>query len=98
MGKPTKRRIQNSRLTPKGTKPKSSDPVSISSSIAGRKNTGLPSPWWVPTLLFGFLILGAVVIILNYVGYVPGGNANNIYLLVGLGFILAGLITATQLR
>jgi hypothetical protein len=55
-----------------------------------------PSPWWVPALMFGLLIIGALVIILNYAGVF--GDADNIRLVVGLGFILGGIITATQLR
>ena len=45
--------------------------------------------------MFTFLGLGVVVIIANYLGLVPG-DTNNWYLLVGLGLILAGIITATQ--
>jgi hypothetical protein len=39
--------------------------------------------------------LGAVVIFLNYLGLMPG-DTNNWYLLLGLGLILAGIMTATQ--
>jgi hypothetical protein len=53
------------------------------------------SPTWVPVLMFVFLGLGALVIVLNYVGLLPGATSNW-YLLVGLGFILAGIITATN--
>jgi len=55
-----------------------------------------PSPWWVPTLMFGFLIIGALVIMLNYSGVF--GDPENIRLIIGLAFILAGIITATQYR
>ncbi len=55
-----------------------------------------PSPWWVPALMFGLLAVGALIIILNYAGVF--GDADNIRLVVGLGFILGGIITATQLR
>lgn len=95
MGKPPKRRIESSRLTPKGTTPKAEEDRSVSSRSGQNRP---PSPWWVAVLLFGFLGLGALIIILNYLGFVPGGDASNVYLLVGLGFILAGMITATQLR
>lgn len=56
----------------------------------------LPSPWWVPALMFGFLIVGALVIMLNYMG--AFGDAENYRLIIGLGLILAGIITATQYR
>lgn len=55
-----------------------------------------PSPWWVPTLMFGLLIVGALVIMLNYMGVF--GNAANIRLVIGLAFILGGIVTATQYR
>lgn len=56
----------------------------------------LPSPWWVPAIMFGLLVIGALIIMLNYMG--TFGDPANWRLLVGLGFILGGIITATQLR
>ena len=53
------------------------------------------SPRWVPVLMFTFLGIGTLVIFLNYLGLLPGATDNK-YLLVGLGSILAGIITATQ--
>jgi hypothetical protein len=55
-----------------------------------------PSRLWVPVLMFAMLGIGALLIILNYVGAL--GGVNNVWLVVGLGFILAGIITATQYR
>ena len=55
------------------------------------------SPWWVPVLMFTLLGLGLVVIFLNYLGVLPGDTKNS-YLLVGLAFILGGIMTATQYR
>jgi hypothetical protein len=55
------------------------------------------SPRWVPVLLLACLILGVVVVIINYLGVLPGG-ASNWYLLLGLGLIAAGFVTATQYR
>jgi hypothetical protein len=57
----------------------------------------LPSPMWVPILMFTLFGLGMLSIFLNYVGLLPGATSNW-YLLLGLGFILAGIITATQYR
>ncbi|MGQ0742935.1 MAG: cell division protein CrgA [Acidimicrobiales bacterium] len=57
-----------------------------------------PSPTWVPVLMFSFLGLGMVTIIANYVDLLPGDGPSNIYLLVGLGLITAGFITATRYR
>jgi len=48
-------------------------------------------------LMFVFWGLGMLVIFLSYLSVLPGGSSNW-YLLVGLGLILAGIITATQYR
>jgi hypothetical protein len=55
------------------------------------------SPRWVAVLMFTLLIVGMVLIVVNYLGVLPGG-ASNWYLLVGLGFITTGFITATRVR
>ncbi len=55
------------------------------------------SPTWVPVLMFVLLGLGALVILLYYVGFVPGGR-NNWYLFSGLASVLGGLFTATKYR
>ena len=55
------------------------------------------SPTWVPVLMFTLLGLGIIVILTNYLGLLPGG-AKNAYLLVGLGLITGGFITATRYR
>jgi hypothetical protein len=56
-----------------------------------------PSPVWVPVLLFGLLIVGALLIMLNYMQLLPG-SPKNLYLLLGLGGILGGIMVATQYR
>jgi Cell division protein CrgA len=57
-----------------------------------------PSPTWVPVLMFALWIIGALVIMLNYIQQILPGVPNNWYLIVGLGLILAGLFVATQYR
>ena len=47
--------------------------------------------------VFALLGSGLVVIFCNYLGVLPGGTKNT-YLLVGLGSILGGIMTATQYR
>lgn len=61
-----------------------------------RAQMNLPSPTWVPVLMFALLIVGALVIILNYMGVF--GDPSNVRLIIGLVFILGGIITATQYR
>jgi hypothetical protein len=41
--------------------------------------------------------LGVATIVINYLGLLPGG-ASNVNLFIGLGFITAGFILATQYR
>lgn len=55
-----------------------------------------PSPWWVPAIMFGLIIIGGLVIMLNYMGVF--GDPDNIRLVIGLTLILGGIITATQYR
>ncbi|MBA3302470.1 MAG: cell division protein CrgA [Acidimicrobiia bacterium] len=55
------------------------------------------SPPWVPALMFGLIGIGVLVIIVNYLGVLPGGSDNR-YLLGGLAAITAGFVTATQYR
>ena len=55
------------------------------------------SPRWVPVLMLTCLIAGVIVIVINYLGVLPGG-ASNWYLLLGLGLIAAGFVIATQYR
>lgn len=92
------------RVTPKGTRPRitSSRPGGGVPPPSGRYTPPIPreakvSPRWVPVLMFTLLGLGTLVIFLNYLGLLPGGT-DNLYLFVGLGFILGGIITATQYR
>jgi hypothetical protein len=53
------------------------------------------SPAFVPIIMGVLLAGGAALIIVNYLNLLPGG-AKNEYLLVGLGMITAGFVTATQ--
>lgn len=56
------------------------------------------SPLWVPVAMFTCLGLGVVVIMLNYLGLLPGGEAQNSDLLLGLGLLIAGFVLSTQYR
>lgn len=93
MSKPTKRRVSGGRVTAKGTHPDGYTPDRMSHT---GYNTQLPSPMWVAVLMFGLLGLGVATILVNYVGVL--WDTSNPILLLGLGFILAGIITATQYR
>ena len=85
-----KSKYQSGRVTPKG------GPVGSRSGTPGAGAAG-SSPTWVPVLMFSLLGIGVLIIFFNYVGWMPGGTSNG-FLLLGLGSILAGIITATQYR
>ena len=53
---------------------------------------------WVPWLMGIFLILGLLVIVLNYIDQLLPGAPSNWYLLGGLVSITLGFMTATQLK
>jgi hypothetical protein len=105
------KRKGGSRVTPKGTKPgapvRASTPGTTrsphrASEASSRYTPPLPrsvkqSPPWVPVLMFALLVVGAVMIVLNYLELLPGA-ATNWYLLGGLAFILGGIVVATQYR
>ncbi len=93
--KPVKRRVPAGRVTPKGTRPGDDRAGASSRYTPPVPQSVKVSPIWVPILMFTFLGLGAAVIFCNYLGLVPG-DTSNVYLLVGLGLILAGIITATN--
>jgi len=94
MSSPKKRRVQGGRVTAKGTQPNTSKP----SVETVRDISDEPSPPWVTWVLFGLLLVGMIIIFLNYTKLVPGGETNNGFTLLGLAFILGGIITATRLR
>jgi hypothetical protein len=88
---PSRKRVtpKGGRVTPKGGPPPS-----------GRYTPPIPkeqkvSPPWVPAIMFTCLLVGMTIIIVNYTGVLPGGTKNG-YLILGLGLITGGFITATQ--
>lgn len=91
--KPAKRRVSGGRITPKGTRPDGYTPDTVSHT---GQDSMRPSPRWVPVLMFGLLGAGIATILINYVG--SFWDTSNPVLLLGLGMILAGIVTATQYR
>ena len=104
MAKPTKRRVSGASGSGRVTPKRGSAPAHPQAS--GRYTPPVPremkvSPWWVPALMGAFLVLGTAVILLNYVGLLPSwgflpDDTSNVWLLVGLGLILVGIVVATQ--
>jgi hypothetical protein len=105
---PAKRRVQSTgggRVTPKGGHAAHGHGKSAPAASA-RYTPPIPkeqkvSPWWVPATMFALLGIGTMIILLNYVellptwGFLPDGTSN-VWLLVGLVLILAGIMVATQ--
>jgi hypothetical protein len=56
------------------------------------------SPLWVPVAMFTFLGCGLVVIVANYLGLLPGGEAQNSSLILGLILLVAGFVLSTRYR
>ncbi len=111
MAKPAKRRVEGSGSTTtesSGTSGRSSKRVTTKadqrpSARYTPPRTGAakgPSPRWVPILMFGLWGVGLLVIVLNYMGVLPGSadGGNGWYLVAGLGAILGGIMVATQYR
>lgn len=94
---PPKRKVKGGRVTAKGGSSSAPRPDPSSRYTPPVPKEYKVSPWWVPALMFTLLGLGLVVIFLNYLGVLPGDTKNS-YLLVGLAFILGGIMTATQYR
>ena len=91
-------------MTPKGGKPagamaKEAPHHEAHADASSRYTPPTPrefyeSPKWVPILMFSLIGLGVISIMLRYI--VPAWNYTNIPVVVGLGFMLGGLFTATK--
>lgn len=103
---PPKRKTVGGRTTEKGTKPgdapvrrvpQTDELGSVSASSRytppSAQSAQRPLPW-VPYLMVALLVLGMVVIMLRNLVF----SDNNWMTLVGMGFILGGLFTATKWR
>lgn len=109
MAKPTKRKVpagsavSTGRITPKGgpvpraSAGRTSPAASGSGRFTARNEAARyqPSGRWVPITVFTFLGLGLLTIVVNYM---RDDAASNWIIFLGLGFILAGIMTATQWR
>lgn len=88
------------RVTPKGGHKKAVPTNEAGVQASSRYTPPVPefkkhSAPWVPYVMFALLGLGALIILLYYVGAVPGGRSNW-YLALGLSGVLGGLYTATK--
>ncbi|MEI6403066.1 MAG: cell division protein CrgA [Actinomycetota bacterium] len=98
---PPPKRTTSGRVTPKGTTPGSRPAPSPEHhpSASSRYTPPTPastheSPRWVPILMAVLIGLGALTILLRYIVWTD----SNLPVLIGLGFLLGGLYTATKWR
>jgi hypothetical protein len=63
-----------------------------------KPKTSKHSALWVPSVMFTSLGAGLAVLVGNYLELLPGGEAQNSYLFVGLGLLIAGFAMSTQYR
>ncbi len=110
---PPKRKT-GGRVTPKGTKPgtaaaapkvhrhRHDDDQAVEAS--SRYTPKVPqyekeSPRWWPVMMMSFFVIGGILILIKYLGWVPGGqNGSQWWIVGGLVSVLAGLFTATKWR
>ena len=83
------RRSKDAKSTPRPTSGRYTAP---------KPRTEKHSALWVPTTMFTCLAAGVAVIIANYLALLPGGDARNEYLFLGLGLMIAGFVLSTQYR
>jgi hypothetical protein len=94
---PGRRKTKPGRTTERKTKPGRTTERKTGRYTPPIPRTQKVSPRWVPVLMLACLIVGVIVVVINYLGVLPGG-ASNWYLLLGLGLIAAGFVIATQYR
>ncbi|GMQ93923.1 MAG: hypothetical protein BMS9Abin12_1405 [Acidimicrobiia bacterium] len=80
----------------KGRKKANKSPTPPSHKPAAIDEQG-PSPIWYVSLMFGLMAVGVIVILLNYIGLLPG-ETSNIPLLIGLTGIGIGFAMTMNYR
>jgi Cell division protein CrgA len=63
-----------------------------------KPKTARHSALWVPSVMFTCLGAGLVIIVGNYLEVLPGGKAQNSYLVLGLVLLIAGFGMSTQYK
>jgi hypothetical protein len=72
----------------KGRKKANNRPTPPSHKPTALQEKG-PSPLWYVILMFGLMAVGLIIILMNYIGILPGGTSNT-YLITGLAGIGIG--------
>ncbi len=90
------------RVTEKKSAKKIATPVAAPSDTPSSRHTPKKpvvikqTPIWVPILMFSLWIIGALILVLNYLPDVLPGGESNRYLFIGLGSITGGFLVATR--
>jgi hypothetical protein len=81
----------------KGRNKANKRPTPPKKPAASRVETKGSSPLWYVVTMFGLMAIGILVILLNYMGLLPGGTSN-LYLLSGLAGIGIGFAMTLNYR
>jgi len=74
-------------------------PQEVVEARAGRAaRAAKPSPRWYGFLVLGVILLGVLIIVLNYADFLLPGGTQQHWLWIGLGTIGLGFIAATRWR
>ena len=83
---------KTSRITPKGTRPRSAPHQQ--QHAGGHFEQSAP---WFGWLIGVLLAVGTAVIVSNYLSWLPG-SPHSAWIAVGLGIVLVGILLATRWR
>ena len=83
---------KTSRITPKGTQPLNAPTQQQSTSSQAPQSAA-----WFGWLIAALLGIGTAVIVSNYMSWLPGSPAS-VWIAVGLGIVLVGILLATRWR
>jgi hypothetical protein len=98
------RQNQAGRTTTKGTQPPAKQGGKVRPAPGSARYTPPQpkskkhSPLWIPVAMFTLIGCGLAVIVLNYLGLLPGGEAQNSDLILGLALLVGGFVLSTQYR
>ena len=81
----------------KGRKKANKRPTPPKKPVVSQVEDKGASPTWYVATMFGLMAVGIVVILINYMGVLPGGTSN-LYLLGGLAMIGVGFAMTLNYR
>ncbi|MFM8304771.1 MAG: cell division protein CrgA [Actinomycetota bacterium] len=97
-GRTTAKGTQSTKGSTKGSKGSARPEPGSHRYTAPQPKSAKHSPLWVPVAMFTLLGCGLVVILANYLGLLPGGEAQNSDLVLGLALMVGGFVLSTRYR